>query len=63
MFVGEINMVRLRICIMVHDNILSGSIPRELGILTNLKCLFLYNNYLSGPLPSLLGNLSSLLFM
>ena len=63
MFVGEINMVRLGICRMVYDNNLSGSIPRELGILTNLKCLFLYNNYLSGPLPSLLGNLSSLLFM
>ena len=39
---------------------LVGSIPAELGNLSNLSGLYLYRNRLSGEIPSELGNLSSL---
>ncbi len=39
---------------------LSGSIPSELGSLTQLKELYLYNNSLTGSIPSELGNLANL---
>jgi Leucine-rich repeat (LRR) protein len=42
------------------SNRLRGSIPAELGNLSNLSWLFLYNNQLSGSIPAELGNLSNL---
>jgi len=44
----------------LSSNQLSGSIPTELGNLTNLTQLELQNNQLTGPIPSELGNLSNL---
>ncbi len=44
----------------LFSNALKGSIPSELGNLTELEMLILYDNYLSGPLPTELGNLASL---
>jgi hypothetical protein len=43
----------------LHSNQLSGSIPPELGNLTNLQKLYLQANMLSGSIPPELGNLSS----
>lgn len=40
-------------------NNLTGSLPAELGSMTNLERLHLDNNQLSGTIPSELGNLSS----
>ena len=45
-------MSRLRY-LLLSRNDLSGSIPTELGQLTNLKALYLYMNSLSGSIPSL----------
>ncbi len=42
------------------DNQLSGSIPSELGSLSNLEELSLYSNQLSGSIPSELGSLPDL---
>ncbi|MEN8218230.1 MAG: leucine-rich repeat domain-containing protein [Pseudomonadota bacterium] len=42
------------------DNNLIGSIPSELGNLTNLKSLWLNSNSLTGSIPSELGNLTNL---
>ncbi|MCP4349126.1 MAG: hypothetical protein GY795_26905 [Desulfobacterales bacterium] len=42
-----------------HRN-LNGSLPAELGNLTNLEILFLIGNELSGSVPSELGNLTNL---
>ncbi len=47
----------------LDTNQLSGSIPAELGNLSNLKWLYLHTNQLSGSIPPELGNLSSLTFM
>ena len=44
----------------LYENQLSGSIPSELGSLTNLQLLGLHENQLSGSLPSWLGNLTNL---
>jgi len=35
---------------------LTGSIPPEIGSLTNLRHLYLYNNQLTGSIPSEIGN-------
>ena len=43
--------------IFLTDNDLKGSLPSELGNLTNLRNLYLYNNQLSGNIPPELGNL------
>jgi Leucine-rich repeat (LRR) protein len=44
----------------LFSNQLSGSIPAELGNLSNLRVLYLYSNRLSGSIPAELGNLSNL---
>ena len=44
----------------LYDNQLRGSIPPELGDLTNLTLLFLHHNQLSGSIPPELGNLANL---
>ena len=48
------------ISVRLHRNNLNGSIPRELGSLSNLESLLLSSNDLSGPIPAELGNLSNL---
>ncbi len=42
------------------NNQLTGSIPAELGSLTNLQQLYLYKNQLTGSIPPELGNLTNL---
>ena len=42
------------------SNNLSGTIPAEIGNLTNLKVLRLQDNDLSGPIPAEIGNLTNL---
>ena len=44
----------------LSGNGLSGTLPSELGRLTNLEYLYLFTNQLSGSLPSSLGNLTNL---
>ena len=44
----------------LNDNELTGSIPSELGSLTNLKELFLSRNQLTGTIPPELSNLPNL---
>ena len=46
--------------ISLSSNQLSGTIPPELGNLTNLRSLYLYSNQLSGTIPPELGNLTDL---
>ena len=45
------------------DMDLNGTIPSELGNLTNLEALFLWDNQLSGAIPPELGNLTNLEFL
>ena len=47
----------------LYGNQLSGSIPPELGNLTNLKDLNLSGNQLSGSIPPELGNLANLTWL
>ena len=44
----------------LDSNRLSGSIPAELGNLTNLQRLYIFDNQLSGSIPAELGNLTNL---
>ena len=44
----------------LYHNALSGTIPGELGKLTNLRSLSLFGNQLSGEIPPALGDLSNL---
>ena len=46
--------------LVLEDNQLTGSIPPEIGNLTNLTYLNLSNNQLSGSIPSEIGNLTNL---
>lgn len=49
------------ISISFFKNQLNGSIPPELGNLSNLAYIKIYTNQLSGSIPSQLGNLSNLM--
>ena len=42
------------------DTQLSGSIPTEIGLLTQLDEIWLESNDISGPIPTEIGNLSQL---
>ena len=44
-------------------NELTGSIPPEIGYLTNLTYLYLNNNQLTGEIPSEIGNLTNLTWL
>jgi somatic embryogenesis receptor kinase 1 len=47
----------------LYSNNISGTIPPELGNLTNLVSLDLYMNNFSGSIPDSLGNLLKLRFL
>ena len=47
----------------LYSNNISGTVPEELGNLTNLVSLDLYLNNLRGPIPSTLGKLQKLRFL
>ena len=44
----------------LHENDLSGTLPPELGDLTELTCLSLWGNSLTGAIPAELGDLANL---
>lgn len=44
----------------LNNNQLSGTLPSELGNLSELTALYLYNNQLTGSVPTTLGNLTKL---
>ena len=46
--------------LLLFTNNLNGTIPPEIGLMTNLISLHLYNNQLSGSIPAELGNLINL---
>ncbi|HKY54242.1 MAG TPA: leucine-rich repeat domain-containing protein [Anaerolineales bacterium] len=46
--------------LQLYYNNLTGSLPPEIGNLTQLKSLYLDDNQLSGPLPRTIGNLKEL---
>lgn len=44
----------------LHQNLLTGPIPPQLGNLSGLTQIFLYGNGLTGPIPPQLGRLADL---
>lgn len=44
----------------LHQNLLTGSVPTEVGLMTGLEHVVLASNGLSGPIPSELGMMTSL---
>ncbi|MEE9532069.1 MAG: hypothetical protein V3W52_13835, partial [Syntrophobacteria bacterium] len=53
---GNANVTQINL----RNNLLTGSIPPELGNLSNLQSLRLHVNQLSGDIPAELGNLANL---
>jgi len=49
--------------LVLRSNKLSGSIPKEIGSLINLKEISLYSNQLTGQLPLEIGNLKNLVLL
>jgi len=47
----------------LNDNQLTGSIPPEIGNLTNLTWLYLSNNQLTEEIPLEIGNLNNLIYL
>jgi hypothetical protein len=56
-------LVTLKFLYLMSNKTLTGKIPSELGLLTNLADLSLRDNLLSGQLPLELGNLARLRFL
>ena len=54
---GEVYSVEDTDSLNLYDNQLTGSIPPEIGNLTNLTYLNLYDNQLTGSIPPEIGNL------
>lgn len=48
---------------ILHGNLLIGTIPKEIGMLKNLRVLDLGSNQLTGTIPPEIGNLSSIVKM
>uniref|UniRef100_A0ACD6AGT0 Uncharacterized protein n=1 Tax=Avena sativa TaxID=4498 RepID=A0ACD6AGT0_AVESA len=46
--------------LLLTDNNISGTLPKEIDDLTNLKLLYMDNNLLSGSIPESLGNLQNM---
>jgi len=57
---GEYYSIEYTTELNLYNNELTGSIPPEIGNLTNLTLLLLYNNQLTGSIPSEIGNLTNL---
>jgi Leucine-rich repeat (LRR) protein len=47
----------------LNETVLTGSIPPEIGNLTNLTYLLLYNGQFTGSIPSEIGNLTNLTYL
>ena len=60
---GEEYSVKNTTVLNLSSNQLTGSIPPEIGNLTNLKILYLNDNQLTGPIPSEIGNLTNLIHL
>ncbi|KFK33028.1 hypothetical protein AALP_AA6G321000 [Arabis alpina] len=58
--VPEIGQITYLQELILHGNILMGTIPKEIGKLKKLKILDLGNNHLTGPVPAEIGNLASI---
>ena len=52
--------IRTTTSINLYSQGLTGSIPPEIGNLTNLTDLRIHNNQLTGEIPSTIGNLTNL---
>jgi hypothetical protein len=57
---GEWYDIESTTSIGLYNQVLTGSIPPEIGCLTNLTELSLYNNQLTGEIPPEIGNLTNL---
>ena len=60
---GEVYSVEDTDSLDLSNNQLTGSIPPEIGNLTNLTWLLLHNNELTGSIPPEIGNLTNLEYL